>query len=425
MTSLAESASPSPHTAEMAAWRRRVFFSTWLSYVGYYFARKPFSFAKSSIESDLHIDAATLGDIGATYSIAYAVGQFVASAVGPRVGPRIYLLAGMALSLCFCATMGVADSAGTFFLLMGLNGLAQASGWSSNVATMAAWTKRHERGRIMGVWSTNFQVGSLLSGLFLPWILKQAGWHYAFFGGAVVLLVVWGIFLALQRNRPEDVGLPPIEDADEPVATDGKSQWTPSVFINIALVGTFYFFMKIIRYGAWSWVPYFLERHYHLTKDYAGWVSNVFDIAGIPGVMFAGWASDRFFGSRRSPISFLLVLATAASCAMLYFAGNGSLPIFLVCLGLVGFTLIGPDSLMTGAGAMDIGSRAMALRVTAIISGLGALGQVTQDLVIGRLYDAKADDLSPIFALLLASASLAAFAVGIVALRGRMGRSTV
>ena len=48
---------------ELRAWRRRVFIATWLSYVGYYFCRKPFGFAKSAIKGELGLDATTLGEV--------------------------------------------------------------------------------------------------------------------------------------------------------------------------------------------------------------------------------------------------------------------------------------------------------------------------------------------------------------------------
>ena len=406
-------------------WRRRVFIATWLSYVGYYFCRKPFGFAQSAIKGELDLDATTLGDIGATYSIAYAVGQFVAGALGPRVGARHYLLAGMGLTILLSLSMGVSDSAASFFLLMALNGLAQASGWSANVATMAAWTHRNERGRIMGWWSTNFQVGSLLSGFVLPYVLATMGWRYAFFTGSLVLLAIWVLFLAWQRNRPEDVGLTSVPEDQEPGVDPAIFRWSGIVLLNILLIGGFYFFMKIIRYAIWSWVPFFLEQNFGLAGDRAGWVSNIFDLAGIPGVIFAGWASDRFFKSRRAGISLILVLLMTAGTGLLWLAGSTSLPVFVLCLAIVGFPLIGPDALMTSAGAMDLANRDAALRVTAVISGLGALGQVLQDVVIGRMYDADGGDLGRILTLLLVSSAGAAGMLVVMVIRGRMGKTVV
>ena len=45
-------------------WRWRIFASTWLCYFGFYFCRKPFYIAKSTLGRELHFDATMLGLIG-------------------------------------------------------------------------------------------------------------------------------------------------------------------------------------------------------------------------------------------------------------------------------------------------------------------------------------------------------------------------
>ena len=118
------------------AWRTRVFVATWLSYVGFYFCRKPFTAAQHAIGDQLHWSATTLGNILAAYLIAYAIGQFLASRVGPWLGPRNNVLIGMALSIAVTAAMGIALSPWLMAGLLAVNGLAQATGWSGNVGTM-------------------------------------------------------------------------------------------------------------------------------------------------------------------------------------------------------------------------------------------------------------------------------------------------
>ena len=148
------------------SWRRRVFIATWLSYVGFYFCRKPFSLAKDAMEVQNGWEkAVTVGNIWAAYLIAYAIGQFLASRAGTWLGPRLNLLLGMALSVGVTVAMGVTLSPWVMAGLVAVNGIAQATGWSGNVGTMANWFHKHERGRVMGVWSTNFTVGSLASGV--------------------------------------------------------------------------------------------------------------------------------------------------------------------------------------------------------------------------------------------------------------------
>src|SRR5215203_6091786 len=92
---------------EHRIWRTRIFAATWMSYVGFYFCRKPFSAAKSAIGAQNGWDSITLGNVWAAYLIAYAIGQFLASRVGTWLGPRRNLLIGMALSVLVTVAMGI------------------------------------------------------------------------------------------------------------------------------------------------------------------------------------------------------------------------------------------------------------------------------------------------------------------------------
>jgi OPA family sugar phosphate sensor protein UhpC-like MFS transporter len=417
-------------------WRDRVFVATWLSYVGFYFCRKPWSVAKSAVGRAAGFDSNTLGEIGAAYLIAYAIGQFLASAMGPRLGPRLNVLLGMALSVGACATMGLTLDATLLLGLAAVNGLAQATGWSGNVGTMASWFHKHERGRVMGAWATNFTVGSLASTWVLSWVLSTGtaeapAWRTTFFVGAGVLTVVWLVFFVLQRNRPEDVGLAPIEYPAHDAATaaiEGEAATGDTVlglprraWANLLLVAGFYFFAKLIRYAVWSWVPFFLNRNFGLTDAEAGVYSTAFDVMGIPGVWVTGWLSDRYFNSRRGEIALIMMLGMTAACGALLLFGHVNVGVFAVLIACVGFTLYGPDALLTGAGAMDIGSRNAATRASAIISGFGSLGPIVQELWIGKRYSASSGDLGPVFMLLFGSAAISCLFCAALVWRNRAG----
>ncbi|MGE5184350.1 MAG: MFS transporter, partial [Acidobacteriota bacterium] len=311
-----------PLTAAHRSWRVKVFAATWLSYVGFYFCRTPFSKAKHAIGLEMGWDATTLGNIWTAYLLAYAIGQFVASRMGPALGPRRNVLIGMALSVAVTLAMGVTPTWQLMAGLVAVNGLAQATGWSGNVGTMAGWFHRHERGKVMGFWSTNFTVGALASGWVMAWVLDVAAWRWCFYVGAGVLAAIWVNFYVHQRNRPEDVGLMPIDDPvtelDESKLVEPEpAKLSRDAWINLMLVAGFYFFAKFIRYGVWSWASYFLQKNYGLSAGGAAAYSTVFEVAGIPGVIITGWASDRFFGSRRGEIALIMLVGMVGVTALL------------------------------------------------------------------------------------------------------------
>lgn len=414
-----------PLSAAHRSWRAKVFIATWLSYVGFYFCRKPFSAAKSAIGDELHWSAGTLANIWAAYLIAYAIGQYLASQMGPRLGPRRNVLLGMGLSTVVAVIMGLGRDPWLMAGLLAVNGFAQATGWSGNVGTMAGWFHKHERGRVMGLWSTNFTVGSVLSGFVMAWVLGRYHWSACFFVGAVVLGAIWLQFYVLQRNKPEDVGLPPVDDpvtaADESKDVGPAPPLTRDAWINIVLVGGFYFCAKFVRYAVWSWAAYFLTQNFKLSYAAANNYAIVFDLCGLPGIYLTGWISDKYFASRRGGVALGSMLGMCLACALLVQFGGASVTTFVILLGAVGFTLFGPDALLSGAGAVDIGGRHHATFVTGVIATCGAVGPVIQEVVIGRMYDSKGGDLGPVFVMLFAGAALGTlFCLGLV-LRNRKG----
>ena len=412
-----------PLTPQHREWRIKVFAATWMSYFGFYFCRQPFSKAKGAIGDELHWDTQTLGNVWTAYLIAYAVGQFLASRMGPALGPRKNLLIGMALSTGVTLAMGVAPTWEVMAGLVAVNGLAQATGWSGNVGTMASWFHKHERGRVMGWWSTNFTVGALVAGWTMAGVLGIANWRWCFYTGAAVLSVAWINFYVNQRNRPEDVGLAAIDDPDTAVdesRVPDTAKLSRDAWINLLIVAGFYFFAKFIRYGLWSWAAYFLHTKFGKTDSEAALYSTAFDIAGVAGVITTGWMSDRFFASRRGEISLIMMAGMVVATALLMAFGGTSVVVFVLLLAAVGFTLYGPDSLLTGAGAMDIGSRRLATFAAATISGFGSIGAAVQELVISRMYSPKSG-LGPVFALLFGSAAMAMLFCGVLVWRNRQG----
>lgn len=132
--------------------------------------------------------------------------------------------------------------------------MAQGTGWPGCIGSLAFRFRRQQRGSVLGVWSTCYQAGSLAGTALAAWLLGRMGWRWSYSGGALALLAIWFAVVALHPNRPEDVGLPPLEeDYGSASKSPGNGRqppgWTRDVVFSVALMGLFYFTIKFLRYG--------------------------------------------------------------------------------------------------------------------------------------------------------------------------------
>ncbi|HOH31970.1 MAG TPA: MFS transporter, partial [Candidatus Hydrogenedentes bacterium] len=209
-------------TADHRYWRRRILISTYMGYVGFYFTRKVFTLCKIPIVEELGWELGDTAHIWTAFLIAYMIGQFLSSYTGRRWGPRVLLLGGLGLSIVCSIIFGFTNSYATFLVFMAFNGLFQAAGWPACVGAVSEWLRVHERGRIIGIWTTNHILGSMLvktlTGMFLGMgglFLGLAGWRWAFFGCTLIAFGLWWLIYFWQRNKPENVGLTPLVSHEE------------------------------------------------------------------------------------------------------------------------------------------------------------------------------------------------------------------
>jgi sugar phosphate permease len=366
--------------------------STWLSYAGFYFCRKVFAIVKAPLKARLHVDDLELSHLWTIYLVSYMFGQFLAAWLGKRTSSRRVLLLGMiAASLCNFAMAALSGggegSYASMLITMALFGFAQATGWPHNLALVANWTRRSERGRVIGVWGTCYQIGAIGAKVLAAFMFGWLGLAAPFWASSLVLLAVTVLFYFWAHEDPESRGLPPIEDeerseADEAADARAASLDDATVMKTIIAMGLIYFGFKFIRYALDSWTALILEEHFHLTTSFAGYLSSAYDVVGFVGVVVAGYISDR--GSR-VPVMFSMTVGCLVGTGLLYAMGQSSPVIFVALIGLIGFMATGPDALLSGASAIDVGSRRRAATSAGIINGLGSIGPIVQEPAIGWL----------------------------------------
>lgn len=384
--------------ARYSHWRWRIFGVTWLAYAGFYLTRKSFAVAKVDLKDPevMGLGKAELAWMDGGYLALYAAGQFAWGMCGDRYGTRRVVLAGMMGSVLVGALMGTSSVVTLMGVLLCLQGVCQSTGWAPLSKNIANFFSQRERGRVMGFWATNYAVGGVVGSALAGYAIDWGGnWRYAFYVPAAVLLGIWALFFLLQRNRPQDVGLPPIDDyhreapstlVDGDAAPEGSWRLIKQVMTDrmVMLLAGVYFFTKPTRYLILLWSPLYVNERIGAGAAESGILGSMFELAGPIGVLLGGFASDKLFGSRRMPPSIISLFAVAA----VLFVFN-DLPATRMTLGagffLLGFLLYIPDSLVSATAAIDFGTRRGAATASGMINGFGSVGAIIGGVLPGVL----------------------------------------
>ncbi len=421
------------HTEQFRRYRIQLFVATWLSYFGFYVVRKVYAIVKLPLKEHLGLDDLQVAWPWTIYLVTYMLGQFLAAGLGRRFESRRILTVGMCVAAAANFAIGLlvdAEASRAFLwvcVAMAIFGFAQATGWPHNVALFANWTRKAERGTLFAVWGTCYQFGAVfgkgLAGFLLGWL----GLAWSFYGSSFVLLAFTVYFVLRVRERPESVGLALHDEAEpkaDPAAAQAgaagaaRSAALPRAFLmSVVAMGLIYFGFKFLRYALDSWSALILGEHFGMSATFAAYWSTAFDWVGFLGVLIAGYWSDRLPGSRRTPVIFWMTCGCLLAVTAMWMVGLTSPVLFVVLLGVIGFMAMGPDSLLAGPSAMDAGSRRQAAVAAGVINGLGSIGPIVQEPVIGWLK--KTQGLDSVFLLLVVIVFLTTVATGLLARHDR------
>jgi OPA family sugar phosphate sensor protein UhpC-like MFS transporter len=371
------------HSARRAAWplRARVFAATWIAYAGFYLCRKNFGVAMPFLQSEAGISKMGLADILFAYSLCYALGQFLSGSLADRFSPRLIVTAG----LCAAALANVAMFADPVFsvlLALGMiNGLAQSCGWPGLLKIMAAWFTPAERGVVMGWWTTNYVLGGFLATVLAASLVSGGDWRRAFVVPGLLLLGVGAIFRLMALDGPSAAPVRDPATEARPFAAYLAVMRRPVAWATASAA----FLVKITRYSFLFWLPLYFTEHLHYRPDQAGYLSSVYELAGVAGALLAGYASDKFLGSRRYPVVAMMLVLLAAACLMQPGLAATGWTGALGGVALIGMMTFGPDTLLQGAASQDAGGAGSAASSAGLVNGIASLGQLVSPYLVAGI----------------------------------------
>jgi OPA family glycerol-3-phosphate transporter-like MFS transporter/OPA family sugar phosphate sensor protein UhpC-like MFS transporter len=389
----------------LRAWQFRVFWLLWTAYASYYLCRVNFAVAQPAILREFPgWSNAQIGFIPSVYALFYAAGQIINGTLGQRFGARPLMTAALLTASLTNLAFAFASSFETMLGLWALNGYAQSAGWSLLVQTISNWNTSRRRGTVMGLISTCYQVGNVVSWLLAGSLCDSLGWRAAFWVPSLVLLPMAAVFHTFLRNGPEEAGLPPVRDdvapeASAPPTTAEMSNANAGWHVTwrvlgftlanpiLWVLGVGYFCMNSVRYAFMNWSVQYLAEYHGRTIKGSAFMAVAMPLIGSVGALAAGWASDTWFGKRRAPVCALMLAALAGLCPLFAAIPQGEWLLATAALGLAGFLIYGPDMLMSGAATVDVSHPQAASIATGFTMCLGATGTIFSGFGIGKLRD--------------------------------------
>jgi sugar phosphate permease len=377
----------------MKKWQNKILLTSWITYASFYLIRVNMPVAIPGIMKEFQISKTEIGLVLSALFAAYAFGQFVNGQLGDKFGARKIVTLGLMVSAVLNIIFGFT---GNFLLGMiiiwGLNGFFQSMGWGPIVKTVANWFQKDRRGRISGILASAYIAGSALSWLLAGYILKYGNWRWVFWVPAIITIGFAINWFRKIRNTCEDAGFPPVEICED----DNDKPKKPSILENskfilknkyIWLAAFSLFGLNIVRYGFIDWAPTYFFEVQKAEISRAVFKAIIFPAAGILGALFTGWASDKFFKSKRAPMATIMLLLLAVAALSFHLVPKENWLLSLVLLAITGFLTFGPHMLIVTALPMDLGTKERASSAAGFIDGMGYIGASLTGVGTGLLID--------------------------------------
>ena len=355
----------------------------WLSYGAFYFCRSNLSAAVPGLEHDLGLSKTDIGWILGSFKLVYGVGQLINGQLAERVRARRLLAIGMFGSAALTIAFGFGTGFYLLLFLWAMNGYAQSLGWSPTMRVAANWFPPKGRGRAIAIIGTGYQLLGSVTIVVAGWSAQMLHWRGALLIPAG-LLIAAGVHMLLTLD----------EGTAEPAATASKSAttWRENLAATLSnprlwLLALSLGLLNACRYGFLDWGVTHLMEVQKGGLGSSALKNSVLPAGGIVGTLVAGWVTDHWFGGRRVPVIFAMLLTLGCLVVGYDAIIRTNAVASIITLAVIGALIFGPQVLLVGTTPVDLAKRGTAAAACGFVNFVGYLGAAAGDQVTGHLVD--------------------------------------
>ncbi len=282
-----------------------VFFATTVNYLD----RAVISLLKPYIAEDFKWDAVTeaanYANIEIAFKIAYAFGMLGAGRFIDKLGTKIGYAIATALWSVAAVCHALATGVGGFSIARVFLGITEAGNFPAAIKATAEWFPKKERALATGIFNSGSNIGAIIAPLTVPFIAKNWGWQWAFIlTGAVgfVWLILWFIYYEVpsKQKRLSQAEFEYIHSDKDEQQEDNSPKLSWSKLLTFKQTWAFAigkFLTDPIWWFYLFWLPDFLKKEYHLTKEDVAWPTALVYIIASFGSVFGGWLPMKFINN--------------------------------------------------------------------------------------------------------------------------------
>lgn len=228
--------------------------------------RTNISLALPAISRDLHMDPEQAGSAAGVFFWGYLVLQIPGGYLAERWSAKRFVSVLLVLWGACAAVSGLVQTAGQFWVMRLLLGVAEGGVWPATLVLLAHWFPRAERARANAYWMLCLPVAVVLSSPASGWILGRWGWRTMLVAeGALpfLWLLIWNWFIA---DHPREAQWISKEERGFLESTLGNESLHPHAVVSESILQTMlrpqvlvmvlvYFLLNTGNYGYLFWLP--------------------------------------------------------------------------------------------------------------------------------------------------------------------------
>ena len=359
-----------------------------VGYIGVYLCRKNLSVALPLMQQEFGITKAKAGIVVSASTLAYAYGKLICGPIVDRLGGRASFLWALLLVCLFGAVGGAASSIMMLTITYSANRFSGSGAWGAMVKLVPDWFPKSKLASALSWLCLSYVVGGALAAFFAAQVLSWFGsWRAVMSVPSVVLLFVLVLcWFVLPRAKPE----PKQESGACPAA---QTPWNLKAILSLfksrhfLIVCCLSFTLTLVRetFNAWT-VDYLYKQGGGNLGRAANW-SSVFDLAGGLGILAIGHLYDHITGARRKWALAGILAAAAVVLATIAVAPLRGVVTAAVLVGVTGFLIYGPYSLLSGVMAVEVEGKGRAATVACLVDATGYFAGVLAGAGFGAIVD--------------------------------------